>query len=101
MTECADLVIVDCKEGDYDEESDCLVAPALLADVGHGGEWKRTLAGLADNPVTDCAGCLRTAGAAVGWLPLVLRIEVVPDAVPMPGELQHRVRTDLLNREFE
>jgi len=32
---------------------------------------------------------LRTAGAAIRGLSLVLRIEIVPEAVSMPAEVRH------------
>jgi len=101
--------MVRAKEVHHDEEDARRAAPDLRAGVCDEREWNRTYSGRVDDTVggradrtgyvrADRAGYLRAARAGVGWLSLVLRIEVVPQRPSMHGELRCGVRGNLLSR---
>ena len=97
------------KEVYHDQEDARRAAPDLRASVCDGREWNRTYSGRIDDTVggradrtgdvrTDRAGYVHADRAGVGWLSLVLRIEVVPQRLSMRGEMRRGVRGDLLSR---
>ena len=86
--------MVRAKEDTHDEENHCRAASDLPARDRDGWKWKRANADHVDDTVGDRAdrtGHELTGRSRMGWLSLVLRIEVLRHRRPMRGQLLVRV----------
>ena len=91
LTERSDSAMVRAKEVNHDEEDARRAVPDLRAGDRDGRKWSRTYGGHVDYAIGDRAGRPR-----VGFLSLVLWIEVVLHRLSMRCELLFSLRTDLL-----